>query len=96
VLGIVAAVVAFIPFVGWLAVGFGVAALVLGIRGLKRPAAKTRSRVGLILGAVSIPLSVPIVVAWALLLYAAAPGAQSGPGPQNPPISATATNFDQP
>lgn len=73
VLGIVAIVMAFIPFVCWAGMALGIAALIFGIvatvRASKEGEKKGMSITGLVLGAVSVVIALIMGVASAIGLY---------------------------
>jgi hypothetical protein len=91
VFGVVGIVIALAPFLGWIGAAFGVVALVLGARGRSNAPARARSRAGLILGIIALPLGLISFFVWFLLFAFALPGVPSGPGPHVSPVSGTFT-----
>ena len=86
VLGIIAAALSFVPGVNWVGLVIAVVAVILGIVGLGKPAARSRSLVGLILGGAAFVLSIVLGVIYTLTVFAILSNEPSGAGPQDAPI----------
>lgn len=88
VLGIIAIALAAIPGVSWVAFALAIIAVILGLVGLRKPAARGRSLIGLILGGIAFILSLVLGIVYAVILFAVVtPTSDSGAGPQNAPIA---------
>ena len=66
-LGIIALVLAFSPALNWAGLVLAIIAIILGALGISKPLAKSRSTVGLVLGAVALVLAIVFGVVYAPL-----------------------------